>query len=250
MSWLDLPYEDEPEDIDQPGQSFDDLARSMADVARTNRLFGGTQTVLFHVARLLKDVPAGTDVRILDIATGSADIPHALHAWGRRRGLKLFVVGVDNHLAMLRLAQDVSEDVSLVQADALALPFAPRSFDLALCALAFHHFGFEHSARVLAAMNALTKRGFVVSDLRRDRLTYWGVRAALTLGRTHPFTRHDGPASVRRAWTVPEYRKMVGLSGVHGVRVFAHWYFRVALVQDKRDLGKTPPQGRSVGVPS
>ena len=143
---------------------------------------------------------------------------------------------------MLRMAQQEvraqhAAPLQLVQADALALPFAPRSFDLALCALAFHHFGFQSSARVLAAMDSLTTRGFVVSDLRRDRLTYKGVQAALALGRSHPFTRHDGPASVRRAWTPPEYRKMVGLSGVSGVRVRAHWYFRIALVQDKREMG-------------
>ena len=238
MSWLDLPYADEPEDIDRPGQPFEDLARSMDDVARTNRLFGGTQTVLHHVAHLLRDTPPGTPVRILDIATGSADIPRALQAWGRGRGLDLTIVAVDNHAAMLRLAQATSEPLRLVQADALALPFPPDSFDLALCALAFHHFGFEASARVLTAMDRLTTRGFVVSDLRRDQLTYWGVRAALTLGRSHPFTRHDGPASVRRAWTPSEYRKMVGLSGVPGVRVHTHWYFRIALVQDKREMGK------------
>ena len=37
-----------------------------------------------------------------------------------------------------------------------------------LCALAFHHLGFEASVRLLAAMDTLTTRGFVVSDLRRD----------------------------------------------------------------------------------
>lgn len=242
-SWLDLPYSDEPEDIDNPHQPPEDLARSMRDVALTNRLFGGTQTVLHHVSRLLRDVPTGTSVRILDIATGSADIPHALTVWGRRRGLDLSVVGVDNHAGMLSMASEntASENtaseaapgIRLVQADALALPFPPHSFDLALCALAFHHFGFAASARVLAAMDRLTTRGFVVSDLRRNRLTLWGVQATVAAMNAHAFTRHDGPASVRRAWTLPEYRKMVGLSGVQDVRLHAHWYFRVALVQDK-----------------
>ncbi len=233
MSWLDLPYTDEPEDIDTPDQPFADIDQSMRDLARTNRLFGGTQTVLAHTARLLRNVPPGTAIRILDIATGSADIPRALQAWGQRRGLDLTIVGVDNHAQMLQMAAQAAPGVSLVQADALRLPFPPRSFDLALCALAFHHFGFDASARVLAAMDTLTTRGFVVSDLRRDRPTLWGVQASLALLGAHPFTRHDGPASVRRAWTPAGYRKMIGLSGVSGVRVYTPWYFRVALVQDK-----------------
>lgn len=233
MSWLDIPRVDEPEDIDDPAQPFAELARSMQDVALTNRLFGGTQTILSHVARLLRDVPPGSRLRILDIATGSADIPRALQEWGRRRGLELTIVAVDNHAGMLRMAREAAPDVLLAQANALALPFPPRSFDLALCALAFHHFGFEPSARLLTAMDALTTRGFVVSDLRRDQLTLWGVQASMAALRVHPFTRHDAPASVRRAFTPPEYRKMVGLSGIQNVRLYAHWYFRIALVQDK-----------------
>ena len=233
MSWLDVPRMDEPEDIDDPAQPFVELERSMRDVALTNRLFGGTQTIVSHVARLLRDVPVGGSVRILDIATGSGDIPHALLDWGRKRGLDLIIVALDNHAGMLQMARETAPDVFLVQADALALPFAPRSFDLALCALAFHHLGFEASARLLTVMDALTTRGFVVSDLRRDRPTLWGVQASMAALRVHPFTRHDAPASVRRAFTPPEYRKMVGLSGVQNVRLYTPWYFRVALVQDK-----------------
>jgi hypothetical protein len=136
MSWLDLSRVDEPEDIDDPAQPFAELARSMQDVALTNRLFGGTQTILYHTAKLLRDVPAGSRVTILDIATGSADIPQALQAWGQNRGLELSIVGVDNHAGMLQMARETAPAIHLVQADALSLPFPPRSFDLALCALA------------------------------------------------------------------------------------------------------------------
>ncbi len=236
MPWPDffsLPRTDEPEQIDDPRQPFAEIEASMRDVAMSNRLFGGTQTVLFHVARLLQDVPPGTSLRILDIATGSADIPNALGEWGCRRELNLTIIGVDNQAAMLKMAQASALEVSLVQADALALPFPPKSFDLALCALAFHHLGFDSSVKLLAAMDILTTRGFVVSDLKRDKPTLWGVETAMAAVQAHPFTRHDAPASVRRAFTVPEYRKMVALSGVQNVRVQTHWYFRVALVQKK-----------------
>ncbi len=239
MNWrnvFSLPYTDEPEQIDEPDQPFADIVHSMGDLARSNRLLGGTQTMIFHVARLLRDVPQETPVRILDIATGSADIPCALMEWGRKRDLNLTVVGVDALPAMLKLAQSRQCGLSLVQADALNLPFPPKSFDIALCALAFHHFGFENSVRVLKVMDKLTTRGFVVSDLRRDKLSLWGVSAGLALMRSHPFTRHDGPASVRRAFTPREYVKMVALSGSQNVRLSSHWYARITLVQTKKQM--------------
>ena len=226
MSWLDIPRVDEPEEIDDSTQPFAELERSMRDVALTNRLFGGTQTMLHHVARLLQDVPAGTSIRILDIATGSADIPRALQVWGQKRGLNLTIVAVDNHAGMLQLARKMAADIHLVQADALALPFPPCSFDLALCALAFHHLGFDASARLLTAMDALTTRGFVVSDLRRDLPTLWGVQATMAA----PEAPTPSPAmtalpAFRRAFTPPEYRKMVGLAGVHHVRLYCTLVF-------------------------
>ena len=238
MSWLDIPRVDEPEEIDDPSKPFDEIATSMGDVARSNRWFGGTHAVVHHVARLLRGVAPGTEIRVLDIATGSGDIPQALTRWGRRRGLRITAVGVDNMPAMLRLAQDAAPDVALVRADALHLPFPPRSFDIAVCALAFHHLGFDASAQLLRAMDTLTTRGLIVTDLRRDRLSLIGVDAALALMRSHPFTRHDGPASVRRAFTPREYCKMIAVSGVRGVRVSSHWYYRMALVQNKSDAGE------------
>ncbi len=232
-AWTALPRTDEPEDIDDPDQPYSDIVASLEDIAWSNRLFGGTQTILHHVSRLLAGVPADAPIRILDIATGSADIPAALWEWGRRRERTLTIIGVDNQAAMLRLASAQAPNIFLVQADALALPFPPGSFDLAFCALAFHHIGFESSVRLLGVMDRLTTAGFIVSDLRRDLPTLWGVQAAMATARAHPFTRHDGPASVRRAFSLREYRRMVALSGVQGVSLHTHWYFRVALVQTK-----------------
>jgi len=77
----------------------------------------------------------------------------------------------------------------------------PKAFDIALCALTFHHLGFDGGVRMLRNMDSLTTRGFVVTDLRRDRLSLAAVTLRTCLLNAHPFTRHDGPASVRRAFT-------------------------------------------------
>jgi hypothetical protein len=238
MTWLDIPRVDEPEIIDGLHLTADDVSRSMGDVAKTNRLFGGTQTIVSHMARLLRDVPDNSTIRVLDIATGTADIPRALVAWAKRRKLHLQIIAVDNHPAMLQLALRQPDAPTLVQADALRLPFPPRSFDIAFCALAFHHLGFDASVQLLRSMDALTTKGFIVSDLRRDLPSLLGVQVSLKLLGTDPITQHDGPASVRRSWTLREFAKMTALSGVHDVHIRSSWYFRVSLVQTKQDQGK------------
>lgn len=235
MHWLDLPRVETKEEIDDPSQPFDGLATSMANVARSNRLFGGTSAVVGHVAAILRGASKASPVRILDIGTGSADIPHALINWGKRHRRKVTVVAVDNLWNMLRMAAEgrESSDLQLVQADALSLPFPPGSFDIAVCALVFHHVGFDAAARLLGAMDSLTTQGLVVTDLKRDRLSHIGVRAALSLMGADGITRNDGSISVLRSFTLQEYRKMAALSGVTGLHVKTHWYYRVAIVKDK-----------------
>jgi ubiquinone/menaquinone biosynthesis C-methylase UbiE len=233
MSWLDLSQTDESEEIDDPSHSYDEIVRSMKDVARANRIFWGTHTVLSHLAQILADVDRVKPIRVLDVATGSADIPQAMISWAKRRGHNLSVTAVDNMPSMLKMAQEAAPDVALVQADALRLPFAQRTFDLAVCALAFHHLRFDQCVSLLRAMDRLTTRGFIVSDLRRDRLALLAIQSGMRLIRSHPFTRYDAPTSVRRAYTPREYEKMIALSGVRNMRIYSHGYVRIALVQNK-----------------
>ena len=48
----------------------------------------------------------------------------------------------------------------------------------------------------------------------------------------HPFTRHDGQLSIRRAYTPPELRALAAAAGLEGARVYTHWPWRMTLVVD------------------
>jgi ubiquinone/menaquinone biosynthesis C-methylase UbiE len=76
--------------------------------------------------------------RILDVACGTGELERRLlDRWPRLR-----VIGADLSLEMLRRAEvkPVAGDVSWLQAEAGALPFADGAFDWALCANSFHYF--------------------------------------------------------------------------------------------------------------
>ena len=101
---------------------------------------------------------------------------------------------MDNQTATLHTAQGAAPGIHLGQADALALPFPPRSFDLALCALAFHHLGFEASARLPTVMANPTTRGFVVGDLRRALPPLLRAQPTVCALLSPPFSRPFRPS--------------------------------------------------------
>ncbi len=223
--------------MDEPGRPPSELAHALSDLRGVNRWLGGTRVVLRHLARLIDRNPRER-YRVLDIGTGSGDIPLSILRWAKARGIGMEIVATDNHPTTLELARRhtaEAREITIESADALALPYEDRAFDLALCSTALHHFDAEEDVvRVLREMDRVTRIGFIVNDLARSRAALVGARLlAATVWRRHVLTRHDGPLSVRRAFTPAELRRFASTAGLAGARVHAHVPFRVALVVEK-----------------
>jgi ubiquinone/menaquinone biosynthesis C-methylase UbiE len=228
-----LPRAAGAERMDEPGQDAAELARSLADLRGVNRWLGGTRVVLRHL-RALVDAEPPRPWRILDVATGSADIPLAIARWARARGTRVEIVATDLHPTTLAVARARVAGVPGVRAeaaDALALPYADGAFDVVICSTALHHFDDPADvAGVLREMGRVGRIGGIVNDLRRSRPALLGANLlAATVWRTHPVTRHDGPLSVRRAFTPGELMDAARAAGLAGARVHRHAPFRVAL---------------------
>lgn len=213
------------------------LAAGLADLRAVNRWLGGRRVILAHLARLARAHPRPR-YRVLDVATGSADLPLAIVGWGRRRGVTFDVVATDLHPATLDEARRRTAGepaIAIAEADARALPFEDGAFDLVLCSTALHHFDDPAElVQVLRELRRVARIGGVVNDLRRSRAALLGARLlAATVWRRHPVTRHDGPLSVRRAFTPDELRALGRAAGLPRCRVHAHVPFRVALVWEE-----------------
>ena len=231
-----LPRSFGTELMDHPDLDPRELEKSLGDLRRVNRWLGGTRVVLGHLAPMVRRL--GRPCRVLDVATGSADIPLALAAWARAEGLEVRTTATDGHratLASARRATAHEASVEVAEADALALPFGDGAFDFAMCSTALHHFDRRGDAvQVLRELGRVARCGVVVNDLARSRLALAGAHLlAATVWRRHPMTRHDGPLSVRRAFTAAELRELAREAGLAGARVHSHLPFRVALVVDR-----------------
>ena len=232
-----LPRVPGAERMDEPDQDPDELARSLADLRDVNRWLGGARVVLHHLGRLIARHPRPS-YRVLDVATGSGDIPLRVAAWARRRGLAMEIVATDNHPTTLALAERhtaAEPAVRVRAADALGLAFADAEFDFALCSTALHHFDeMDDAIRVLRELHRVSSIGWIVNDLSRSRPALLGARLlAATVWRRHPVTAHDGPLSVRRSFTADELRALASAAGIAGATVHRHVPFRLALVCEK-----------------
>ena len=231
-----LPRTPGAELMDEPGVDPGELARSLRDLREVNRWLQGTRVVLGHLARMVSRLSL-RELTALDVATGSADIPLAVTRWARARGMRARVTATDFHPGTLALAREHAAhdpDVRVEAADALSLPYSDGAFDFALCSTALHHFDEEDAVRVLRELDRVAARGVVVSDFRRSRASLLGVQLlAATVWRSHPVTRHDGPVSIRRAYTPAEVRALAREAGMRGARVYTHLPFRLALVVDR-----------------
>jgi len=191
--------------LDGPASPADREA-SLADVDRLNAWFGGYWLSERAIARLAARVPAGEPIRIIDVGGGRGDLAARLLRHGRR----LRVIVVDREAAMLI----AGPGVAVVRADATALPFRPGAAHVVAAALLLHHLEPTAAARCLGEMRAAARIGVVINDLLRTRLALSLVWLATRFFTRHPFARHDGPLSVRRAYSPDEITVLARKAGV------------------------------------
>jgi ubiquinone/menaquinone biosynthesis C-methylase UbiE len=222
--------------MDAPGVDAAELEHSLADLRDVNRWLGGASTALRAILPLVLRLK-GREVRVLDVATGSGDLPLALSRRAWEAGARVRIVATDFHertLAAARAHTAADPNVQVRAADALSLPFADDEFDLAMCHTALHHFEEPDAIRVLRELNRVARRGVVVTELYRSRPALLGARLlAATVWRRHPVTRHDGPNSVAAAFTPRELERLAAAAGMEGARVRKRPIFRAALVVDR-----------------
>jgi SAM-dependent methyltransferase len=205
---------DLPELMEAPGQDAALLAGSLADLRRVNRWFGGCWLTLRGLRRLTTGLPAGTPLTILDVATGSADIPAAAVAWARRRGWPARVVATDRSPAILAVAARRQSGVLFAAADAGRLPFADGAVDIAMCSLVLHHLPPDPAVAMLSELRRVSRRGLIVNDLLRHPTGFLGAWLFSRLLTRNPLTRHDALVSVRRAYTQAEMIALAARAGL------------------------------------
>jgi SAM-dependent methyltransferase len=215
----------EPELMDRPQPVTSELERDLANLRKLNRWFGSYRLVRHFLSRWIRP---NESLRVLDIATGSGDIPRLVVDYARERGARLQVTAIDQQRSTLEIARRLSagydDSIEFVPADALTFqPAIP--YDFVLCSLALHHFRESDAVRLLARCREISHRYVLVADLRRGWLATAGVYLLTQFIYREAMTRVDARLSAQRAFSFPELHTLAVRAGW---LQFGHARFRFA----------------------
>jgi ubiquinone/menaquinone biosynthesis C-methylase UbiE len=222
----------EQEWMDAPGADPVQLRKSLAFIRFINKYLGYTRATLSHLDQFSRRWKPTEPIRILDIATGSADVPLALLARAKSRNIPLHVTGVDLHPKTAAEAQAAAgKDLSIIRADATNLPFADNSFDYAMTSMFLHHLDEDQIVQVMKEMSRVAKRGVLIADLLRTRRAlFWINLFTLFANR---MVRHDAIVSVRQAFQEHEILALRDRAGISFAKFHYHFAHRFVLAGEK-----------------
>jgi len=199
-----------------------EVAASLEDLCRINRWFGGVATT----RSLIERVAAKTGQKhfsLLEVASGLGEVPSLAAQRLARKGISLEITDLD------RFASHLRHGHRALVADALALPFRDGSFDMVSCSLFAHHLDPAQLAAFAAEATRVSRRAVLINDLIRHPLHLLLVYAGFPLMRSD-VSRADGVASVRRAYTPEEMRKILSQSFPGKIEVSRHYLFRMGVI--------------------
>jgi len=209
------------------GEQLDviELRTNLREMAMLNRLPGGVGDSVRAVERLLGEQSEAT---VLDVGTGSGDFVRRLR---KRRHVELIASDVRPEILEIAARNLAGTDhVSLLRADARALPLGDGEVDVAHASLLMHHFDPDDAITALAEMRRVSRLGVVINDLRRGLLPFTMTAVTVLALSRGSYTRHDGVLSARRAYTLAELDTLAARAGLRRVSRSARFWPRVTTV--------------------
>jgi SAM-dependent methyltransferase len=212
-----------PEWMDDPRLDRLEHRRALAGLRRINTLTRSDAPLwppLRDLARRLN-----RPIRVLDVATGSGDVPLRLAARFRKAGLPAEVSGCD--VSPVAVAAARTAGLNAFEHDVLTTPL-PTGYDAVTTSLFLHHLDPPEAKTLLARMAAAGDL-VLVSDLRRCRAGWWAAWLGTRLLTRSPVVHYDGPVSVAGAFTPAEAVRLAEAAGLTGATAANRWPWRFLL---------------------
>lgn len=214
------------------------LHKNLRELDILNRHMGGHATSMQGIKQLIID--RQRIYHIADLGCGSGDVLKYIADWARLNSYNVQLTGVDkNPDAIDYLAHNCSAypEIKGVVSDYKDFLKAAKDIDIVHCALFCHHLQRNELIELFSGLKQYTRLGFVINDLQRNPMAYYGVWVMTRLLNGSALSRHDGPLSVLRAFTRNELQELLQAAGIKKYLIRWRWAFRYLVVARTDDHG-------------
>lgn len=222
---------DQSEWMDAPHIPVQLLHENLGELDLLNRYLGGHAISMQGIRHLMSD--RQKVYHIVDLGCGSGAVLKYIASWARANQYRVKLTGVDkNPDAIQYLTVNCSkfpEIVGLVR-DYREYLDEDHQIDIVHCSLFCHHLNNRELLELFGYLKSNAREGFVINDLQRSCFAFYSVWLLTRLLNGTALSKHDGPISVRRAFTRDELVKLIQQSDLKEFSVKWRWAFRYLIV--------------------
>jgi SAM-dependent methyltransferase len=221
----------ETELMDTESVSLEDYRACLKDLATVNALTLTHGPILKWLDRATRSLKPNERVTVLDVGYGYGDLLRRIHAWSRRTGRAVDLVGVDLNPMSEPIARAATPaDVFIDYRTGNVFDYKPeRPIDFVLSSQTTHHMSDEELATFIRWMDHVAARGWFIADLHRHPIPFYFFQFLSRAARWHRFVQHDGPVSIARSFRREDWERILLSAGIDPAMARIQWHIAFRL---------------------
>ena len=214
------------DDLNCAGPILDQTLRELEII---NKWLGGNQITIHALATLLHGHPASSEITIVDLGCGGGDMLRIIDAWGKRKHLKLKLLGLDANPHIVDFATRNLKDLPHIQFQTMNIfseDFKNQKYDIVIGTLFYHHFSNDQLIHFFRRLAHQARLGFIINDIHRHFLAYYSIKLLTQIFSTSSMVKYDAPLSVLRSFRKKELYQIFRTAGFQDILIRWKWAFR------------------------
>jgi len=214
------------DDLNCTGEVLD---QTLLELEIINKWLGGNSITIHAVSELLKSNTNSQEITIADLGCGGGGILRIIDAWGKKRKLKMKLIGIDANPYIISFAKNNLTDYPHIQfetANILGQDFRHQKFDIVIGTLFYHHFTNEQLINFFKHLKDNVRIGFIINDIHRHWLAYYSIKFLTHVFSKSAMVKYDAPLSVLRAFKKKELMQMLKAAHIENFTIQWRWAFR------------------------
>jgi 2-polyprenyl-3-methyl-5-hydroxy-6-metoxy-1,4-benzoquinol methylase len=217
--------------LDAPYIPKELLFQNLRELDFINRVLGGYAITLSGIKKIVND--KNKLYHIVDLGCGGGGTMKRIAGWARAKGYQVKLTGVDKNADAINYMNNYCKDypeISGVVSDYHSFLKTATTIDIIHCSLFCHHLKDDELETLFSFLERNTRSGFVINDLQRHWLAYYGVHIITHLLNGSYLAKNDGPISILRAFKLEELKKLLQKAQVKNFSIKRKLAFRYLIV--------------------